>query len=91
MVVENSYGRLKGRWRCLLKRLDFKLKNVPYVVSACFFNIISVKCMATHVLRNGRFRKWNGQFRNMHVYHHAQLLQIMMELMDLVQVYAMLL
>ena len=37
MVVENSYGRLKGRWRCLLKRLDFKLKNVPYVVSACVF------------------------------------------------------
>ena len=38
------------------------------------FYIISVKCMATHVLRNGQFRKWNGQFRNMHVCHHAQLL-----------------
>ena len=35
MVVENSFGRLKGRWRCLLKRLDLKLQNVPYVVSAC--------------------------------------------------------
>ena len=35
MVVENSFGRLKGRWRCLLKRLDFKLQNVPHVVSAC--------------------------------------------------------
>ena len=35
MVVENAFGRLKGRWRCLLKRLDFKLENVPYMVSAC--------------------------------------------------------
>ena len=35
MVVENSFGRLKGRWRCLLKRLDVKLQNVPHVVSAC--------------------------------------------------------
>ena len=35
MVVENAFGRLKGRWRCLLKRMDFKLENVPHVVSAC--------------------------------------------------------
>ena len=35
MVIENAFGRLKGRWRCLLKRLDFKLENVPHVVAAC--------------------------------------------------------
>jgi len=35
MVVENAFGRLKGRWRCLLKRLDFALENVPNVVAAC--------------------------------------------------------
>ena len=35
MVVENAFGRLKGRWRCLLKRMDFKLVNVPHAVSAC--------------------------------------------------------
>lgn len=35
MVVENAFGRLKGRWRCLLKRLDFHLKNVPTVVASC--------------------------------------------------------
>ena len=35
MVVENTFGRLKGQWRCLLKRMDFKLENVPHAVSAC--------------------------------------------------------
>ena len=35
MIVENSFGKLKGRWRCLLKRMDFKLENVPHVVAAC--------------------------------------------------------
>ena len=35
MVVENAFGRLKGQWRCLLKRLNFKLKIVPHVVSSC--------------------------------------------------------
>lgn len=35
MVVENAFGRLKGRWRCLQKRLDLKLDNVPNVVATC--------------------------------------------------------
>ena len=35
MVVENAFGRLKGRWRCLLKRNDNALKNVPNVVASC--------------------------------------------------------
>lgn len=35
MVVENSFGRLKGRWRCLSKRLDSKLKHVVDIVAAC--------------------------------------------------------
>ena len=35
MVVENAFGRLKGRWRCLLKRMDFALENVPNIVAAC--------------------------------------------------------
>lgn len=35
VVVEHSYGRLKGRWRCLLKRLDIATCDVPQVIAAC--------------------------------------------------------
>lgn len=35
MVVENAFGRLKGRWRCLLKRIDVKVSNVPNIVASC--------------------------------------------------------
>ena len=35
MVIENAFGRLKGRWRCLLNQMDFKLENVPAVVATC--------------------------------------------------------
>jgi len=35
VVVEHAYGRLKGRWRCLLKRLDVNVSDVPELVAAC--------------------------------------------------------
>ena len=35
VVVEHTYGRLKGRWRCLLKQLDIDVSNVPDLVAAC--------------------------------------------------------
>ena len=35
VVVEHAYGRLKGRWRCLQKRLDISVYDVPKYVAAC--------------------------------------------------------
>ena len=34
--VERSFGILKARWRCLLKRLDSNLENISHVYITCF-------------------------------------------------------
>ena len=35
MVVENAFGRLKGRWRCLMKRNDVQVSAIPGIGKAC--------------------------------------------------------
>ena len=36
MIIEQSFGLLKARWRILLKRQDTQFENMHYVISVCF-------------------------------------------------------
>ncbi len=33
--IEHAFGRLKGRWRCIMKRNDSATNNIRYVMVAC--------------------------------------------------------
>ena len=35
IVVENAFGRLKARWRHMMKKNDTSIKHIPTVISAC--------------------------------------------------------
>ena len=36
MVIECSFGRLKGRFGCLRRYMDVNLNNLAHVIHACF-------------------------------------------------------
>ena len=44
VTVERGFGLLKGRWRCLLKRLDNDIENVTSIIISCFIlhNILQI-------------------------------------------------
>ena len=41
MVIECAYRRLKERFDCLGRKADINIKDLPYVIHACFCQIIS--------------------------------------------------
>ena len=45
VTIERAFGVLEERWRCLLKRLDNNLENIPDIMVACsvLHNITQLK------------------------------------------------
>ena len=46
VTVERAFGVLKGRWRCLLKRLDNDLESVPSIIITCC--VLHNICLQNH-------------------------------------------
>ena len=54
MVVENVYGRLKGRFRSIAKRLDLNVETVCLDIAACcvlhnFFYFLNFNLLLFHL------------------------------------------
>ena len=46
VVIEQAYGILKGRWRCLLTKLDDSVDKVPETIIVCC--ILHNICLSVH-------------------------------------------
>jgi len=51
VVVENAFGRLKGRWHSLMKHNDCDIRKIPILVTACC--ILHNLCAETIVTKIG--------------------------------------
>ena len=70
VVVEHCYGRLKGRWRCLLKRQDVDVCDAPEIVAACCVLHNVCEIMVMHLMKNG-WKEWRKK-TIMNRVHHLQ-------------------
>ena len=53
-IVENAFGRLKERWRRVLKRNDMHTDNIPHVIAAtCVCSTIYVKFTTSTSMMHG--------------------------------------
>ena len=41
VTIQRAFGVLKGHWRCLLKRLDNNLENIPHILACCVLHNIT--------------------------------------------------
>jgi hypothetical protein len=62
VVVEDAFGRLKGRWRILMKRADMDLENVKAIISTCIVLHNVCECA-----REPYFDSWQDIVNNFHV------------------------
>ena len=44
VVIEQAFGLLKGRWRCLLNKLDESVEKVSSTIIACILHNICIDC-----------------------------------------------
>lgn len=53
MVVENAFGQLKWRWKCLLKRINSHISHGPNIVGVCvvLHNMCEIHVYGDHCLR----------------------------------------
>ena len=56
-MIENAFGHLKGRRRCLLKWIDLHVSNIPDIVATCVIldkicELCDDHCLAEWIVSN---------------------------------------